>query len=455
MHSKRSKGVALALVGVLFVGFGFLTAEAADYFPLEVGNRWIYSPSYGDKGDRIDTIIGEETVNDVHTYIWNRQEAPDDNYNEKLWLAKDGTDLKLYRIWSNEGLDPATTLGPPWIGVKLNPSVGDTWVVEGNIGAIHAKITRYIESINETVSVPAGTFNNCIRVRELNEITENSITEYEYEKHWFAPDVGPIIYRDYTTNWDSVKFSQELVSFSVTIRGLPGDVNDDGRIGLEEAIHALQVVSGIRQVGWQCQDDDEASGIYRICNYWPLNPGNQWIYTTGDRFIVNEIRTCSSGYSGIRYGTTAYEYEPFMQNGEYGFLWPGCEYERPEGDLIDIGTSLVLIAHEMHIGESTTVEVPGEGSIVTTLIGHETVTVPARAFTALKIEMRVQHTDGSCSYKTTLWLAKGIGPVKIHRTDADSWNCLGCIFVCDPDNDVTKLNTPAELISAVVDGRIH
>lgn len=53
-----------------------------------------------------------------------------------------------------------------------------------------------------------------------------------------------------------------------------------------------------------------------------------------------------------------------------------------------------------------------------TFVGVESVTVPAGTFDTLRIELVVHGDGNSCSYKTTFWLAKGIGPVKIHRTDA-------------------------------------
>jgi hypothetical protein len=174
------------------MGIGVPRARAADYFPLQEGNQWTYSPSYGDKGNRIDTIVGSEVVNDTLTYIWNRQEAPDDNYNEKRWIAKDNSSVGFYKIWSNEGIDPAVTVNPPWSMIPLEPKVGDTWIQELTLGNLHVRSTFYVESIDDTVTVPAGTFTNCVRIRELNEITEGSSTEYEYEKHWYAPGIGPI-----------------------------------------------------------------------------------------------------------------------------------------------------------------------------------------------------------------------------------------------------------------------
>jgi hypothetical protein len=205
---------------------------AADYFPLNVGNIWKYTPSFGDKGDRVDTIIGTGEVNGIVTYIWNRQEAPDDNYNEKRWLAKDDTYLKVYKIWGNEGIDPPVIFSPPWNMLKLDPIVGETWTKEIDLGSFDVKITSYVESTTDRITVPAGTFENCIRVRSLNEITEAGVTEYEYEKQWYAPDVGLIIDRNYMENWAAVEFSQELLSFSIsktqkTAPGIPLLLLDD------------------------------------------------------------------------------------------------------------------------------------------------------------------------------------------------------------------------------------
>lgn len=214
MNFIRYRFIAILLVAALLVGFGSLKAIAADYFPLQVGNSWTYSPSYGDKGDRVDTIIKKEEVNGILTYIWSRQEAPDDNYNEKRWFAKDGTYLLFYKIWSNDGIDVIPM--SPVIELKLNPVVGDTWEFEEDVGPFHVKLTYHVESTSDTMTVAAGTFNNCIRVREFDEITESGVTDYDYTKKWYAPDVGLIIDRNYTENWTAVDFSQELVSFSIT-----------------------------------------------------------------------------------------------------------------------------------------------------------------------------------------------------------------------------------------------
>jgi|WetSurSiteA1Bulk_404760.scaffolds.fasta_scaffold01160_9 hypothetical protein len=193
---------------------------------------------------------------------------------------------------------------------------------------------------------------------------------------------------------------------------------------------------------WVCTNDDEANSIYRICNYFPLDPNNQWQYTTGEYHIVNDIHKCSSGYSGILFQTTTYENSSYLQNEAHGLLYAGCQYD--EGVFEDMGTQVLLIPPQMHVGETVRTFSKENTTLDVTLVGIEQITVPVGTFTTLKIEIMAQ---GTCSYKTTIWLAKDIGPIKIHRTEANPSDCLGCIFVCDPNNDVVKLNTPAELIS--------
>lgn len=233
------------------------------------------------------------------------------------------------------------------------------------------------------------------------------------------------------------------------------DWNGDGRTGLEETIYSLQVVAGIQDEGWYCQDDDTVNNIYRTCNYFPLELGNRWEFTTGSRLSLNSEQSCSTGLTGIRYGTNGYEYEPIMQNKELG-LATGCQYEMPENDFADFGINMVFIDPEMAIGQTTTHSYfDGNWTFITTLVGLEQVVVPSGTYNALKYEIvtnDVADPLDTCSFKTTIWLAKGIGPVKIHRTDAIPTDCSGCMFVCRPDNNYTIVNTPAELIRADVSG---
>jgi N-acetylneuraminic acid mutarotase len=264
MPTARQSAVGGIINGKFYVAGGYIPSPfagvevlealplsisaSADYFPLSVGNTWVYFPSFGTNGNRMDTIPGEEFINDVRTYIWNRQEAPDDNYNEKRWLSKDHSGVKVHKIWSNEGIDPAAVIDPPWMMFESNPYVGDTFIgeVETSSGVFYT-VTSYVESVNDTVTVPVGTFTNCIRIRMLDEMTQNSIkTAVGWRKEWYAPNIGCVIHAKYDADWGSATTTQQLIGFSV-VRGLPGDANSDAKLGLDDAIYILQNVSGVRQ----------------------------------------------------------------------------------------------------------------------------------------------------------------------------------------------------------------
>lgn len=200
---------------------------------------------------------------------------------------------------------------------------------------------------------------------------------------------------------------------------------------------------------WECQDDDEINGIYRICNYLPLEPGNQWIYTTGDRIVLNETYT-SNGYSGIKFATTTYDNDTFMQNRERGLL-ANAKKSHSDNQIFEFNPPIVFIKGEMRIGESVNQSFtwPDLSTTLfeTTLEGIETITVPSGEYQTLKFLIKTEDV-GEGTYNTYFWFAKGIGIIKIVRTNSVPPDNDGCMFICHE----TNMGTPAELVSAIVDG---
>jgi hypothetical protein len=153
----------------------------------------------------------------------------------------------------------------------------------------------------------------------------------------------------------------------------------------------------------------------------------------------------------VRFG-----YSSYVQNESRGYLGAGCQYDN--GVFEDMRARILLIPPQMRVGQTVRTSVvyykhgKRKGSTIdVTLVGPETIEVPAGTFDALRVEMLVNDISEGSSYKTTFWLAKRVGPVKVHRTDANPPDNGGCIFVCNPENDHAKLNTAAELVSYHVD----
>ncbi len=155
-----------------------------NYFPLQIGNKWIYS-SFVQGQYRNDEIIGTEIINTSTTYIKERIEPAPDNYHEKRWLAYDSSSVLIFRLWGNEGADSAIDFSPPVIENKLSPQVGEKWSYGiPNFFTVNSEVL----SVNDTVTVPSGTFTNCIKIM-TTATPSGKIHLYHY-----APEVGIIRY---------------------------------------------------------------------------------------------------------------------------------------------------------------------------------------------------------------------------------------------------------------------
>ncbi len=76
------------------------------------------------------------------------------------------------------GIDGAT----PFIAMKAAPQVGDSYKGEG------ADMVEVI-SLTESVSVPYGSFDNCLKVKEGSELDETGSFEYRY----YVQEIGLIL----------------------------------------------------------------------------------------------------------------------------------------------------------------------------------------------------------------------------------------------------------------------
>ncbi|MDY6952533.1 MAG: hypothetical protein SWE60_13560 [Thermodesulfobacteriota bacterium] len=110
----------------------------------------------------------------------------------------------------------------------------------------------------ESVTVPAGTFNDTLVLRL--RIDDDPGSHYE-EKLWLAKNVGPVkIERasEFPLNHEGCFFTcgsqdeetGQMVHRVISLDHVLGpqlvDVNDNGKLGLEEAVYILQVLSGSR-----------------------------------------------------------------------------------------------------------------------------------------------------------------------------------------------------------------
>ncbi|MCI0572444.1 MAG: hypothetical protein L0Y66_16945 [Myxococcaceae bacterium] len=175
-------------------------------WPLTAGSTWMYrihDPDVGQPFEKTVRVLGEAAVPQsagVATVVTSEQ--PFLNYVEKSWqVVKDGIALRVREEDRRSGFlvrvttwDPATVKSiadvPPdlaWVHVaQINETV--QLMADGSVTTKPRQYTWRVLSLNETVTVPAGTFQT---VKIHRERTDNDKLG-KGRTYWLAPGVGKV-----------------------------------------------------------------------------------------------------------------------------------------------------------------------------------------------------------------------------------------------------------------------
>lgn len=219
---RRRTGAGLAsgaIVG-LMVGLAAVLSGCGDsspgepsYFPLNKGWQWTYKLT-------TDTIAGVKTSE----FVVTNQGAVKVGDNDKIMERRNSfgnsyyfvtTPTAITRVASKNALDPAPRPDIeelPRHVMPLPPKEGATWLTLTSLFLLvkpmdfpqemkygrPMPMTFEIESIDETVTVPAGTFNKCIVItgqrtlRLMSDPVEGMQNIPINQKEWYCPNVGMV-----------------------------------------------------------------------------------------------------------------------------------------------------------------------------------------------------------------------------------------------------------------------
>lgn len=179
----------------LLLGFVLISCEKEDndnnqainnFSFLKAGNYWTYKM----------TIDGKNAPSDIAYKI---QSTDENGYYTLLFTATSGVSHTDYVWYANSDFfaDETGSVADYWFPLFYkNNNVGKKWsspVEDEDLG----KINREILSISENVTVPAGTFSNCIKVKEIF-IKDSKVINY----YFVSPQVG--IIKKESTGWADV-----------------------------------------------------------------------------------------------------------------------------------------------------------------------------------------------------------------------------------------------------------
>lgn len=148
------------------------------HLPMAVGNSWTFiDPEYYEDSVTIAIIGREKLVNGKSVFVATADDGDDDGDDEG-YVSRAVDDLLLFHETLDD-LQGKLIYSPP---IK----VGTTW--QGQQG--EAEVVA-----QETVSTPAGIFQNCFRINVRGDDDD------DYYAIWLAKNVGPVKLVE-IDNWD-------------------------------------------------------------------------------------------------------------------------------------------------------------------------------------------------------------------------------------------------------------
>lgn len=192
---------SMFIILIILLPVSLLLGQGAEYYPLEIGNYWIYksnppqnnSPlsTYKMTVKRIDVVNGNECF-EVGSVNADKGEA-----QSSRWIGKDrngtifeyalGTEKYILTEW-----DPPHVIIPGTIAKGLsweNRMKGQNLAYPDSV--LYAYMNYRIESMQETAIVPAGTFDNCLKINFIFKDYEGNIANKLVM--YYAQGVGRVL----------------------------------------------------------------------------------------------------------------------------------------------------------------------------------------------------------------------------------------------------------------------
>ena len=183
---------------------GSLTGQS-DYYPLTAGARFIYEIKAIQKTD----VVQEQSLSAMVVHlgaaiVQGKSVTPEGRYIDgKLagvtFIADDETGI-YYFANQNSAQKKPVVMNPIQYLIKYPVQQGASWKQQStgfemvNDKKLPVTLQAFIESENEIVSVPAGVFAKCLKIRMTGSVAgATGNPEFKLENQlWYAPGLGMI-----------------------------------------------------------------------------------------------------------------------------------------------------------------------------------------------------------------------------------------------------------------------
>lgn len=215
-------------------------ADAQNYYPADIGNTWVLESTDGAERTTYTIKATDESVNgeQVHILEITTEVLGTTTVRTSTFLFHvDEKGMKLHRIVAELGdvfgvarveFSSPAVFFPPVL------QLGEIWETQGETEVLIAGAVT-VSSVNEVVAIedvvtPAGTFEDCFKIRVRTKTTAALGTSRSTSYQWLAPDQGPV---KFETDQDIVF---QLVRSNLLATEIPYDVNADGTVNILDLV---------------------------------------------------------------------------------------------------------------------------------------------------------------------------------------------------------------------------
>ena len=256
----------VTLVAAILISNCIDMAIAQNYYPTTLGNIWVMESE--DKAERLTYTVetSDESINGqalALLKITTETLGTDSIITEKYLIYFDEDGIKLYKLEVELGpvFGVATAvLYPPALFYPFSLAAGVSWEFTANsevdlVGPVTFTSTNEVVAV-ENVVTPAGTFENCLKIRiRTKSMTTLGVTRGTAYQ-WLAPNFGPVKFENtqdivyelvssnllYDVTGDGVVNILDLtfVASHFGQEDAEGDVNNDGTVNILDLVLVAQ-----------------------------------------------------------------------------------------------------------------------------------------------------------------------------------------------------------------------
>jgi len=192
----------ILLIIILFLLPEFMFAQQnSDYNLMNVGNYWVQHTDtlfggYNPTTFKID-IEGTDLINGKDYFRMKQEQTVDDGSKDPsiwyVWTGQDSTGGLLGAFGNIADLDSAFIYDPPVLSSPVEAStVGYAWEYDmPGTGGGGQHFFCVLASMTETIEVPTGIYNNCMKIS--TKITDTSGDTTQIYDLYYAQGVGQIL----------------------------------------------------------------------------------------------------------------------------------------------------------------------------------------------------------------------------------------------------------------------